>query len=106
MAAVHSCHGKSSRFLDKTNCTGSTLQLINGLTLISTFFGARLAYGSYASYQLLTTVWNARGQIPSWLAAIYLVGNPVLNVLNIFWFTKMIRAIQKRFVKKSPPKAD
>lgn len=37
------------------------------------------------SYDLLATVWNVRDKIPSWLAAIYLIGNPTLNLLNIFW---------------------
>ena len=32
--------------LDKTGQTGSPLQLVNGLILISTFAGARLVYGS------------------------------------------------------------
>jgi hypothetical protein len=32
--------------LDKTGQTGSPLQLVNGLILISTFAGARLGYGS------------------------------------------------------------
>ncbi len=35
------------RMLDKTGQTGSRLQLVNGLILISTFALARLAYGSF-----------------------------------------------------------
>ena len=33
------------RMLDKTDQTGSPLQLVNGLILMSTFAGARLVYG-------------------------------------------------------------
>jgi hypothetical protein len=33
------------RMLDKTKQTGSPLQLVNGLILLSTFAGARLVYG-------------------------------------------------------------
>lgn len=35
----------SLRFMDKTGQTGSMLQLVNGIVLLSTFFGVRLAYG-------------------------------------------------------------
>ena len=34
------------RMLDKTEQTGSPLQFVNGLILMSTFAGARLVYGS------------------------------------------------------------
>lgn len=37
------------------------------------------------------------GPLPIWLAAIYLASNITLNTLNIFWFGKMIKAVQKRF---------
>lgn len=33
------------RFLDKTGRTGSTTQLLNGVFLISAFFGVRIVYG-------------------------------------------------------------
>lgn len=37
------------------------------------------------------------GPLPVWLAIIYLTSNIVLNTLNIYWFGKMIKAVQKRF---------
>jgi TLC domain len=35
--------------------------------------------------------------LPMWLACIYLGSNTVLNILNIYWFGKMIQAVRKRF---------
>lgn len=35
--------------------------------------------------------------IPAWLALSYLASNVVLNVLNFYWFAKMIEALRKRF---------
>lgn len=35
------------RFLDKTGRTGSTLQLVNGILLVSSFGLVRLLYGTY-----------------------------------------------------------
>lgn len=46
-------------------------------------------FGLIKSYDLVTTVWKARGQIPTWLAAVYLIGNPVLNLLNVFWCAEL-----------------
>lgn len=35
--------------------------------------------------------------LPTWLALSYLASNIVLNVLNYYWFAKMIETIRKRF---------
>ena len=36
--------------------------------------------------------------VPLWLAGVYLAANLTLNTLNVYWFFKMIKAVQKRFV--------
>ncbi|KAL1865477.1 hypothetical protein Daus18300_007122 [Diaporthe australafricana] len=41
------------------------------------------------------------GPLPGWLVAIYLGSNLTLTTLNFIWFSKMIKAIRKRF---EPPK--
>jgi len=35
--------------------------------------------------------------LPAWLALSYLASNIVLNVLNFYWFAKMIETLRKRF---------
>ncbi|KAF2674645.1 hypothetical protein BT63DRAFT_419930 [Microthyrium microscopicum] len=51
-------------FCDKMELTGSNIQFINGILLLITFGGARLIYGTWASYSLcrdiLTAVYTAR----------------------------------------------
>lgn len=37
------------------------------------------------------------GPLPGWLVAIYLCSNLALTTLNCIWFSKMIKAIRKRF---------
>lgn len=37
------------------------------------------------------------GPLPGWLVAIYLGSNLTLTTLNCIWFSKMIKAIRKRF---------
>ncbi|OCB84134.1 DUF887-domain-containing protein [Sanghuangporus baumii] len=77
-------------FLDKMNLTGSTIQLVNGILLLSSFAGARLVYG------FIKTLFAIKDQVPLGVTLTYGLGNVVLNVLNIFWFVKMISALQKR----------
>lgn len=43
------------------------------------------------------------GPLPGWLVAIYLGSNLTLTTLNCIWFSKMIKAIRKRF---EPPKEE
>ncbi|KAI0253546.1 DUF887-domain-containing protein [Lactifluus subvellereus] len=83
--------------LDKTSQTGSPLQFVNGLILMSTFVGARLIYGSIVSYQFYQTLFEVRDGLSSTIFIAYACGNVTLNGLNVFWFTKMIAALRKRF---------
>jgi len=50
--------------------------------------------------------YTVRG-VPLWLALTYVVSNIVLNVLNYYWFSKMIETVTKRFRNPpTPSKAD
>lgn len=91
-------------FMDKLGMTGSNAQLINGITLIATFGGSRLVWGTYQSVKLYQDVWRALktpGElpVPPWLAITYLASTTVLNVLNFYWFGRMIKTIRSRFEK-------
>ncbi|KAJ7047074.1 DUF887-domain-containing protein [Mycena alexandri] len=83
--------------LDKTNRTGGTFQLVNGIFLLLTFFSVRLVYGGITSYQFFHTLYNGRHEIAPVALAITGVGNILLQGLNWFWFVKMITALRKRF---------
>lgn len=52
-------------FCDKVGMTGSSLQLYNGLTLIATFFGARLVWGTSQSARVYRDMWAVVGTHPS-----------------------------------------
>jgi hypothetical protein len=106
-------------FCDKLDLTGSTTQLINGIFLLGSFFGCRLVYGTYSSISVFYDVWRAmnyskydavasgepvseimkyaRKDVPVWLAGSYLASNLVLNILNWYWMTQMVKTIRKRF---------
>ncbi|KAF8163559.1 TLC domain-containing protein [Crassisporium funariophilum] len=84
-------------FLDKTNRTGSRLQLINGFFLLTSFLFVRIIYGGSISLQFFFTLLEVRHEIPLAYLLIYGLGNIVLQGLNWFWFYKMIQSLRKRF---------
>ncbi|KAF8743632.1 hypothetical protein AX14_001690 [Amanita brunnescens Koide BX004] len=84
-------------FLDKINLTGSTLQLVNGICLLVTFFSTRIIFGGYTSYNFFATLWHVYHDVPFFYSFIYTVGNLTLQGLNWYWLTKMVAALRKRF---------
>ncbi len=106
-------------FFDKISMTGTKAQLYNGIALIAVFFSCRLVWGAYSSFNIYRDVWNAlhfdrsvkiggteemmqfagNRSLPTWLVAMYMGGHVTLQALNVYWFTKMIAAVKKRFVK-------
>ena len=82
--------------------TGSTLQLVNGITLLATFAGSRLVWGTYQNFNMYRDIYRAietPGElpVPNWLAVGYIVSTTALSILNFYWFGKMIQAVAKRF---------
>ncbi|CAE6420717.1 unnamed protein product [Rhizoctonia solani] len=95
-------HSYWIRYLDKLQMTGGPLQAINGFILLGLFFTVRVCYGLYMSFDFFQTLLAVHGSIPIGLTLTYGLGNIALNVLNLFWFTKMIAALRKRFQKGDP----
>ena len=112
--------------------TGSNLQLYNGIVLIVMFGLCRLIWGVYQSIHICQDMWQAiqhhraplktgdkeniletiseiqraaeSESLPMLLIVLYLVGNTLLILLNVYWFSKMIDAVAKRFRKPSAKK--
>lgn len=76
--------------------TGGYLQILNGVVLLVTFFLVRGLWGWFMAYSLFSSLWRARDHINWVLTGIYLFSNMSLNLLNIYWFSKMISALRKR----------
>ncbi|BFZ63253.1 hypothetical protein YB2330_004374 [Saitoella coloradoensis] len=91
-------------FLDKCDMTGSSVQMINGVMLMATFFFVRIVWGWYAAYQCFAEIFSRMDVVPGWLAYTYLAANTSLNFLNVYWFSKMIDALRRRSKgeKKTP----
>ncbi|EEB06854.1 DUF887 family protein [Schizosaccharomyces japonicus yFS275] len=91
-------------FLDKTDRTGSKLQLINGLMLVLTFFLVRIVYGWYSAYDTTLEVIRRVKSTPYILGVFFLIANMSLNFLNLYWLYKMIDAIKRRVDGEKKPK--
>ncbi|WFC98019.1 hypothetical protein MYAM1_000740 [Malassezia yamatoensis] len=91
-------------FMDKLGMTGSKAQLINAVFLLSSYVSMRLVLGVYISYSMIHTLWEPSSAIertvPFLWKFFYTAGLITLNALNYFWFSKMIQAVRKRFVKE------
>jgi hypothetical protein len=65
------------------------LQLVNGNPIF--------AYRNIAGSKIGTVGALGEMKLPIWLIYAYLGSNTILNVLNMYWFGKMIQALRKRF---------
>lgn len=109
-------------FLDKTDQTGSTLQLVNGAVLLLSFFGVRLAMGVWSTWYFASNLFTdrVRAKMARGAPLLYFAALMSLNcasaaprpaaltacaVLNVFWFRAMIQSLRKRFDKSAPVKA-
>ncbi|KAI9317657.1 DUF887-domain-containing protein [Dichotomocladium elegans] len=84
-------------FMDKLGWTGSKIQMVNGIILISVFFMARIAVGFYMSYFLWLDVFSVKESVPIHYFVIYGFANAATSALNVYWFGLMIRSLRKRF---------
>jgi TLC domain len=110
-------------FLNQLDRSGTSIQLYNGIALMTSFFCARLLYGGYWSIRWYMDVFyvlqnphdgipeissfsptNIRPDaiskttetLPLWLIAVFMTSNTLLNALNFIWFGKMIQTLRNR----------
>ncbi|KAI5961755.1 hypothetical protein CANMA_003732 [Candida margitis] len=75
--------------------------MINGLILMVVFFFIRIIWGFYAIFQLAIDMTYSLDQINILIPAALLILNFGLDVLNVFWFYKMVRIARKKAAKRS-----
>lgn len=86
---------RNSKFL---NC----IQTVNNLVLLLMFFGARICWGWFQMGKLVYDFYQAYGD-PRFLkldTTIIVVGNLVLDVLNLVWFSTMVSIAFKTITNK------
>lgn len=74
--------------------------VLNGLLLMGVFFTVRILWGFSAIVLLMQQMWKVRDQLPKLQTFILLSLNLTLNILNLFWFSKMVK-IAKKMAKGS-----
>lgn len=75
--------------------------VINGLMLLFTFFSVRIVWGFYAVTLVATDMFAVWSQAPIVLPITILLLNVNLDVLNCFWFYKMLVIAKKTTLKKA-----
>ncbi|ODV77358.1 DUF887-domain-containing protein [Suhomyces tanzawaensis NRRL Y-17324] len=75
--------------------------LINGVLLLITFFSVRLVWGIYAVIQVALDFYRIWGHVSPFLVISILSINVSLDILNVFWFYKMLMIAKKKITGKS-----
>lgn len=75
-----------------------SLQIVNGFFLMTTFFSVRIVWGLYHVFHLAHDILSPQGLAaqPLWVPVSILVSNFSLDVLNVYWFYKMVLLVGKR----------
>lgn len=69
---------------------------INGVLLLVTFFSVRILWGFYAVALLAYDMYRAGRHVSVFFPTMFLVLNFSLDVLNVFWFSKMVAIAKKK----------
>lgn len=72
------------------------LKLVNGFVFMVTFFLVRIVWGLTNSYWLFKDFIQFRSQVHWPFALVIILGNSVMNCLNLYWFGKMIMAVRSQ----------
>ncbi|ORE07948.1 DUF887-domain-containing protein [Rhizopus microsporus var. microsporus] len=84
-------------FMDKIGWSGSRIQLINGVVLLLTFFGARVVFGTVMSVKMWIDIYAVKDHVPLRYWIVYGSANFATSCLNFWWFSRMIKMLRKRF---------
>lgn len=76
------------------------IQLINGIFLLISFFSVRILWGFYQAFSVVCDLFlsssNHEPVAPLWASIGVCASNLALDVLNVYWFYKMILLAKRR----------
>lgn len=79
--------------------TGKTCEkviIVNGILLLITFFSVRIVWGFYAVVLVAADMLATWGKVSRFFPCITLALNVLLDILNLFWFYKMLLLAKKK----------
>ncbi|QLL34299.1 hypothetical protein HG536_0G01580 [Torulaspora globosa] len=93
------------RYFRRASPLLSCVKTANNLVLLVTFFGARICWGWFQIGKLVYDFYQVRhdARFLELETAIIVLGNLVLDVLNLVWFSTMISIAFKTITKKGTP---
>ncbi|KAG4301593.1 hypothetical protein PCANB_001680 [Pneumocystis canis] len=87
-------------FFGKTSMAGGLCQLVNGIIFLIIFFFVRIVWGLYAAFNVFSDIYFNLDVVPTYLALTYFIANTLLNILNFYWYFRML-SILKKWLKGS-----
>lgn len=75
-----------------------TVVAINGILLIVVFFSVRIVWGFYAITLAALDMYAVRDQAPLFFPLSIVLLNVALDILNVYWFTKMLAIAKKKLM--------
>lgn len=78
---------------------GSASYYINGVSLVATFFVARVIIGSKLVWEMFDSMIYNRHLLSTNSIIIYLTGTIILSSLNYYWFYLMIKKVHRALTK-------
>lgn len=81
------------------------LVVVNGLLLMFTFFSVRIVWGFYAVAVVIVQFYQVRDELDYLFVPFTVIPmNFLLDCLNVFWFSKMVKILRKKL--RSSSKSD
>lgn len=76
----------------------SWAELLNGVCLLFTFFSVRIVWGFYYAFRFAQEAFfhDTERIQPVWIPLTMLGSNLALDVLNVYWFSKMLKLATKK----------
>lgn len=81
-----------------------TTAIVNGICLLVTFFSVRIIWGFYAVFLVACDMWTVWDRVYKFLPITTLFLNFTLDVLNVYWFYKMLMIAKKKATGKKSTK--
>ncbi|PVU91570.1 hypothetical protein BB560_006115 [Smittium megazygosporum] len=90
------------KVFNSTTYFPETLKTINSMLFAITFFVVRIVLGALFSLNVYYDLIVNRHRIPLWIIIFYFTNNIILNILNVFWFRKILHVARKQLLKPKP----
>ncbi|CCH61823.1 hypothetical protein TBLA_0F02840 [Henningerozyma blattae CBS 6284] len=77
------------------NLIPNWINYLNATLLVTVFVLTRLVWGPYQQFLLLQQLYQHKRDLPAFKTTLLIVIMTMMNGLNVYWFSKMVRIVRK-----------